>query len=44
MMLSTPSSKANFDPFRIIVLETLAANIGSSLTPFGNPQNVFSGH
>lgn len=25
----------------IIVLQTLAANIGSSLTPIGNPQNLF---
>lgn len=30
-----------FDPFKIIVLETAAANIGSSLTPFGNPQNLY---
>lgn len=35
------SKRANFNPFRIIVLETMAANIGSSLTPFGNPQNLF---
>jgi Na+/H+ antiporter NhaD/arsenite permease-like protein len=35
------SSKANFDPFKIIVFETAAANIGSSLTPFGNPQNLY---
>ncbi|MBN2557632.1 MAG: anion transporter [Clostridia bacterium] len=33
--------KAGFDPYRIVVLEALAANIGSSLTPFGNPQNLF---
>jgi len=33
--------KAGFDPFKIIALETVAANIGSSLTPFGNPQNLF---
>lgn len=26
---------------RIIVLQTIAANIGSSLTPIGNPQNLF---
>ncbi len=26
---------------RILLLETLAANLGSMLTPFGNPQNLF---
>jgi Na+/H+ antiporter NhaD/arsenite permease-like protein len=26
---------------RIIVLQTVAANVGSSLTPVGNPQNLF---
>ena len=35
------SNRANFDPFKVIVLETAAANIGSSLTPFGNPQNLY---
>jgi Na+/H+ antiporter NhaD/arsenite permease-like protein len=25
----------------IVVLQTIAANIGSALTPFGNPQNLF---
>lgn len=25
----------------VIVLQTAAANLGSSLTPFGNPQNIF---
>lgn len=33
--------KSGFDPIRIIILQTLAANIGSSLTPMGNPQNLF---
>lgn len=33
--------KAEFDPLRIIILQTLAANIGSALTPMGNPQNLF---
>ena len=28
-------------PFVLVALETVAANIGSSLTPFGNPQNLF---
>ena len=35
------SNRAKFDPFKIVVLETAAANIGSSLTPFGNPQNLY---
>lgn len=33
--------KAKFDPMKTIILQTLAANIGSSLTPMGNPQNLF---
>lgn len=33
--------KAGFDPYRVIIMETAAANIGSSLTPFGNPQNLY---
>ncbi len=33
--------KAGFNPFKIVVLETAAANIGSSFTPFGNPQNLY---
>lgn len=33
--------KGNFDPFKLVALETVAANVGSSLTPFGNPQNIF---
>lgn len=33
--------KGNFNPFRLVALETIAANVGSSLTPFGNPQNIF---
>lgn len=37
----TVAKKANFNPVLIIILETLAANIGSSLTPFGNPQNLY---
>ena len=35
------SNKAKIDPMRIVILQTIAANIGSSLTPFGNPQNLF---
>jgi Na+/H+ antiporter NhaD/arsenite permease-like protein len=33
--------KGNFNPFKLVALETVAANVGSSLTPFGNPQNIF---
>lgn len=40
----TLSRKAGFDPFKLIVLEAVAANIGSSLTPFGNPQNLYLYH
>ena len=35
------AKKAGFDPYEMIILETVAANIGSSLTPFGNPQNLY---
>ncbi len=33
--------KAKIDSMKTIILQTLAANIGSSLTPMGNPQNLF---
>lgn len=35
------SRKVGINPYKLIVLEALSANIGSSLTPFGNPQNLF---
>lgn len=35
------AKRASFDPYEMIILETAAANIGSSLTPFGNPQNLY---
>lgn len=35
------AKKAKFDPMKIVILETLAVNIGSSLTPMGNPQNLY---
>lgn len=35
------AKKAKFNPYEMIILETAAANIGSSLTPFGNPQNLY---
>lgn len=31
----------NIVPIRILVIETIAANLGSALTPMGNPQNLF---
>ena len=33
--------KAGFDPGFTVILQALGANIGSSLTPLGNPQNLF---
>lgn len=33
--------KANFNPIKIIIFQTIAANLGSSFTPMGNPQNLF---
>lgn len=33
--------KANIKVMKIIIFQTLAANLGSSLTPMGNPQNLF---
>lgn len=35
------SSKINIKVLNLVVLQTLAANLGSSLTPMGNPQNLF---
>lgn len=35
------AKKAQIDPIKIVILETLAVNIGSSLTPMGNPQNLY---
>jgi len=33
--------KSGFDPGYTIILQALGANIGSSLSPVGNPQNLF---
>ncbi len=33
--------RAGFNPCYLVILQTLAANLGSSLTPMGNPQNLF---
>lgn len=35
------SKKSNFNPLKLIILETLCANIGGALTPMGSPQNLF---
>lgn len=35
------SKKAIIQPGKIIIYQTLAANLGSTLTPMGNPQNLF---
>lgn len=35
------SKKANIDVLKIVIFQTLAANLGSSFTPMGNPQNLF---
>lgn len=35
------AKKASINPAEIIIFQTLAANIGSSLAPMGNPQNLF---
>lgn len=35
------SKKANLNVLKIVVFQTLAANLGSSFTPMGNPQNLF---
>ncbi|MGL5312193.1 MAG: SLC13 family permease [Peptostreptococcaceae bacterium] len=35
------AKKANISVLKIVVFQTLAANLGSSLTPMGNPQNLF---
>lgn len=34
-------NKTKIQPVRIIILETLAANLGSCITPMGNPQNLY---
>lgn len=35
------SNKTNMPMMETVILQTIAANIGSSLTPMGNPQNLF---
>ena len=35
------SRKTNMPMIETVILQTVAANIGSSLTPMGNPQNLF---
>jgi Na+/H+ antiporter NhaD/arsenite permease-like protein len=33
--------KANINSMKIIIIQTLAANLGSTFTPMGNPQNLY---
>jgi Na+/H+ antiporter NhaD/arsenite permease-like protein len=35
------AKRSEIEPLKIVILQTLAANLGSSLTPIGNPQNLF---
>jgi Na+/H+ antiporter NhaD/arsenite permease-like protein len=35
------AENAAVDPYRLIILETISANLFSALTPFGNPQNLY---
>ena len=35
------SKRAKISPMKTVVFQTLAANIGSGLTPMGSPQNLF---
>ncbi|MBW9150886.1 SLC13 family permease [Clostridium estertheticum] len=35
------SKRASISPMKLVIFQTLAANIGSGLTPMGNPQNLF---
>ncbi|MDD2333389.1 MAG: SLC13 family permease, partial [Mesotoga sp.] len=37
----TIAEKAKFEPMWIVIIQSQAANIGSALTPIGNPQNLF---
>ncbi len=37
----TIGAKSGLDMLVTVILQTLAANIGSSLTPMGNPQNLY---
>lgn len=35
------SKRANLNVMKLVIFQTIAANIGSGLTPMGNPQNLF---
>ncbi|NMD71661.1 anion transporter [Bacillus sp. DNRA2] len=35
------SKKTNINMMETVILQTIAANIGSSITPMGNPQNLY---
>ena len=41
MLFTNDVSLLMFVPFTLIVLETIAANLGSMTTPVGNPQNIY---
>ncbi|HEY8804374.1 MAG TPA: SLC13 family permease, partial [Clostridium sp.] len=35
------SKRAKISPMKLVIFQTLAANIGCALTPMGSPQNLF---
>lgn len=37
----TMAKESGKDPYMLIILETMSANLFSALTPFGNPQNLY---
>jgi Na+/H+ antiporter NhaD/arsenite permease-like protein len=37
----TMAKVSDHDPYLLIILETMSANLFSALTPFGNPQNLY---
>ena len=41
MFITNDVALLTFVPFAVVVLQTVAANLGSMLTPVGNPQNLY---
>ena len=41
MLVTNDVALITFVPFGLVVLQTAAANLGSMLTPMGNPQNLY---
>ena len=41
MLITNDVALLTFVPFAVVVLQTVAANLGSMLTPVGNPQNLY---